>query len=90
MINFSFYFISPIKYIFLIIIIYFILFSKTWQIKCIYFFVLLSRFKEALNYLEIVQNFLDKGIHFKIYSWPGMTTVIQETKPDILKVSHLI
>lgn len=48
-----------------------------------------SRFKEALNYLEIVQNFLDKGIHFKIYSWPGMTTVIQETKPDILKVSRI-
>lgn len=67
----------------LLFTIIFLKFSKL-NINVFFFF---SRFKEALNYLEIVQNFLDKGIHFKIYSWPGMTTVIQETKPDILKVS---
>lgn len=58
------------------------------KIGWLYFKVTLAyRFKEALCNLEPVQKILDKGIHCKVYPWPGMTAVIKESKSEILKVS---
>ncbi|GBL83600.1 hypothetical protein AVEN_196426-1 [Araneus ventricosus] len=47
----------------------------------------LNRFKQSLQYLKMVDDILQKGIHSKVYVWPGLTVVINETKLDFLKNS---
>ncbi|XP_042910098.1 E3 ubiquitin-protein ligase TTC3 isoform X2 [Parasteatoda tepidariorum] len=46
----------------------------------------LNRFKDALKYLQTVSDILEKGIRFKVYTWPGLKTVISETKSEQLKI----
>ncbi|CAL1288150.1 unnamed protein product [Larinioides sclopetarius] len=47
----------------------------------------LNRFKLALQYLKMVDDILQKGIVSKVYAWPGLEVVINETKLDFLKNS---
>ncbi|GIY54532.1 RING-type E3 ubiquitin transferase, partial [Caerostris extrusa] len=45
----------------------------------------LNRFKQALDYLRKIDDMIQKGIHSKVYVWPGLVTVIDETRLDYLK-----
>ncbi|XP_054717295.1 uncharacterized protein LOC129226690 [Uloborus diversus] len=48
-------------------------------------FLKLNRFKDSLRFAKMVQDFLNKGFRLKVYTWPGLTTPIPETKAEILK-----
>ncbi|GIX72339.1 e3 ubiquitin-protein ligase DZIP3 [Caerostris darwini] len=45
----------------------------------------LNRFKQALDYLRKIDDMIQKGIHSRVYVWPGLVTVIDETRLDYLK-----